>query len=210
MSTLFDLIIRLTPVFEKVTSLMFYIKDTEGKYLYISASLLKLSGKSMSDFLYKKSPQVWGTNKGRVRPLMTDEESMINGELTLIDKTVRMLDYKDDDTYVRVFKTPLYDAEEKNVIGILGVGIDITSDKGVLLSLFHIFFRRLSKSEKRYFFFRTEGHSRAEIARDMDTTIETIDSYRQRIMKKFKVNETEMLFLEKIYRIFINESKAAK
>ena len=206
MDDLLDLIVRMRPVFEKFSSLMFFIKDTQGKYIYASPSLLEFFGKSASEVFYKKSDEVWGENKRRVQPVLTEEKLLLSGEIAMIDRSIRIKNPVGEEKYVRVFKTALYNTTEDKVIGIIGSGINISADRDLLFSLFHIFFRRLSKSEKRYFFFKTGGLSRAMIAREMDTTVETIDSYRQRIIKKFKVNDEEMMLLEKIYKIFVNEN----
>ncbi len=209
MRDLLDLILKIRPVCEKFSNLMFFVKDTQGKYLYASTSMLEFFGKSSNDVLYKKYEDVWGENTGRIKPIMEEESFLISGKCHVIDRNIRLENCRREEKYFRVFKTALYNAEEDEIIGIIGVGLDITGDRGMLFSLFHILFRQLSKSEKRYFFFRTEGLNRTEIARHMDTTLETIDSYRRRIIKKFKVNESEMIMLESIYKIFVNEITSA-
>jgi DNA-binding CsgD family transcriptional regulator len=209
MNDLFDLIVRMRPVSEKFSNIMLFVKDTQGKYLYASTSLLEFFGKASSDVLYKKYEDVWGHNTARLRPVMEEESMLLSGKCRVIDRNIRLENSMREERYFRVFKTALYSENEDEIIGIIGVGLDITGDRGMLFTLFHIFFRQLSKSEKRYFFFRSDGLTRGEIARLMDTTIETIDSYRRRIMKKFKVDEREMMLLENIYRLFLNESYAS-
>lgn len=39
----------------------------------------------------------------------------------------------------------------------------------------------------------------------MNTTVATVDSCRNRIIKKFGVNQDDLLVLENLYRIFIDQ-----
>jgi len=206
MENLVNLIAKITPILENLNGVMIFVKDLDGRYVYITKSFLDVFEKQISDLLYKKAEEVWGKTSKQINLLIEDEKSILSGEFTISDRNICIVNSNLQEKYIRVFKTPLYDIEEKKIIGIITIGIDITSDQSMLFSLLHMFFRRLSKSEKQYFFFRSQGQTRAKISKDMDTTIETIDSYRYRIMKKLKVNDQEMMFLEKIYKLFIDES----
>lgn len=205
MDKLISEIEKLIPFWENMTGVCIFVKDMTGRYIYVNTAFAEFVGRSISSILYKKAEDVW-KNRRQIDLLISDEKSLLNGTVGMVDTVMVMKNSANEDRSMRILKIPLYKDREKEIIGISGICIDITHDREKLLTVLHILFRRLSKSEKQYFFFRSEGRTRAEIAKDMDTTVETVDSYRHRIMKKLVINEKEMFFLESVYRLFIDYS----
>jgi len=205
MSEIFDIIVKMTPSFEKLSVFTFTVKDLDGKYLYISPTLLDFFGKTTSDLLYKKSEDIWPPHSDRYDMLAVDEELIIHGKSVLTSRVLPCRDSSDRQKFLRVLKTPVYDSADENIIGVLGIGFDVSANINAIMLLLQIVFRNLSKTEKMYFFFKSQGFTRAEIAKGMNASLATVDSCRSRIIKKFGVNPDELLVLEKLYTIFVDQ-----
>lgn len=164
MSELFDIIVKMTPSFEKLPVFTFSVKDTDGKYLYVSPSLLEFFGKSISDILYKKTEDVWPAHSNRFELLSADEDAILKGETHLTSRILPVRDSSDREKFIRILKAPIYDSANKSIIGVLGIGYNVTGNISGMMLLLQIVFRNLSKTEKMYFFFRSQGLARAEIA----------------------------------------------
>lgn len=197
---------KLTPSWENMAEVPIFVRDMKGRYVYVNTAFAEFLGRSISSILYKKPEDLWIKNKRQIDIFFRDDRLIFDGVTRMTDSVVVIEDAANRDRFMRIFKTPVFNSHETEILGIIGVAFDITSDREKIFTMLNILFRRLSKSEKQYFFFRTEGRTRAEIAKDMGTTVETIDSFRYRIMKKLFIKEEEMFFLETVYKLFIDYS----
>jgi len=197
---------KLIPYWENMPGLCFFVKDLHGRYVYVNTPFADFVGRSVSSILYKKPEDVWEGNRRQIAQTLDYDEMVIEEEEKAFESVLLIKDAESRERFMQVYKIPVKSSSDGRILGIMGVGYDVTGDREKLFTILQILFRRLSKSEKQYFFFRTEGLSRGQIAKSMSTTVETVDSYRHRIMKKLCINVQEMAFLEIVYKLFIDYS----
>ncbi|MDF3054835.1 MAG: arcB 2 [Gammaproteobacteria bacterium] len=109
-----------------------YIKDLNGRYLWVNdyvvnmagkKSMLDVIGKTDEDFYWKEAALHWKANDREV--IQTKSAKFVEEKLTLLDGTVLPL---------LSSKAPVFN-EEGKIIGVAGNSVDITSQKGILYYL---------------------------------------------------------------------------
>lgn len=104
-----------------------YIKDTESKFIIANQKLMdshrlrtrdQLIGKSDHDFYPEELANKYHS----------DEQAIVRTGKPLINHEERSLDEEGNEIYLSTTKIPLYD-EDRTVIGIVGIGRDITDKR---------------------------------------------------------------------------------
>ena len=96
-----------------------FLKDLEGRYLYVNETVLKNDKLSQDEILGKKDSEIY---PGNISPMFmeTDRETIIKkGAFTFTQMNV-------NNKYLDTYKTPFYD--DGNILGVVGYSIEETAN----------------------------------------------------------------------------------
>ena len=101
-----------------------YVKDREGRFLYANAVVARLMGAERAqDLLGKTDADFYPPEMAA--EFRADEEELTRSGRPLLNKDERRIDANGDEIFLVTTKVPLHD-EQGNVVGLVGVGRDLT------------------------------------------------------------------------------------
>jgi PAS domain S-box-containing protein len=169
-----------------------WIKDSQLRYAWVSASYARAHGKSLADVQGRDDFEIWP------RPLAqrfrSDDEKALraNGPVQSIDS----VPYADGRTARwMVVKFPMPDAG--GATGIAGIGFDLAAreqdgdDAGAQDPEFPL--ERLSARERQVLRLIVDGRTSAEVAESLGLSPKSIDTYRSRLMAKLNIHDLPTL-----------------
>ncbi len=206
MKDLIDEVRRMSSFFERMEGFCVCVKDKKGKYVYVNTCYADIMGETVPNLLYRMAADVWEMSEEEALQIRQDEESLLRGEVGSVRRVMKKKSPQGEDEYYCIIKAPVCSENDNEILGTVAIVVDTSYESSMLLMLLQILLRRLSDAEKRYFFLRTQGLSRAEISKNMNTTVETVDSHRHRVMGKMKINSEEMEEIEGVLRFFLDRA----
>ena len=112
----------LEQVFDCLPDVLFYIKDTEGRYLWVNAALVQRSGlKSRADVIGKASDELFPVSGAGT---IVQDLSVIRNERPFKDLLRLYRTYRGERFWCLSSKFPMYD-EAKRVVGLVGLSRDL-------------------------------------------------------------------------------------
>lgn len=106
-----------------------YIKDKESRFITANKSTIKvMKARSLKNLEGKTDFDFYG--KDVAQPFYDDEQKIIKEGKPMLNKEELGFDYDGNERIISTSKVPFYDPEG-NILGIVGVGRDITDSKGV-------------------------------------------------------------------------------
>ncbi|MGL6108341.1 PAS domain S-box protein [Romboutsia sp.] len=103
-----------------------WIKDLEGKYIYINKELSKMAGKSKDNIIGKKDTEVWA--KKTSKAFRSADIEVIKSKKPKVIKETNIVDGKE--VWVETYKAPILD-EDKNVKFTVGITKNINLIKKI-------------------------------------------------------------------------------
>jgi len=163
-----------------------------GRVVWASPSVKKLFkinsiGKSVFDFIHPDFAELVKYRVSKIGP----NQSLREMEIKWIDSEGRELYIQSSATYVE------YCGQE----AILGVGTDMTQLRNTEKVLVEAIRGILSDREGEFLDLAARGLSRREIAKEMETTDGTVDTYRNRIKEKLRFDSDKLADLIDYIRI---------
>jgi PAS domain S-box-containing protein len=131
-----------------------WMKDENGRYVYLNRTLEKVLGVKLDDWRGKRDDQVWPSEIAG-QYINTDQEVLKSG--LAIEVVERALNRKGEQEYILVLKFPFRDSSGKRYVG--GIGLNITDRRQVEEALkrtkeqlrkFSIHLQELLESEKKH------------------------------------------------------------
>jgi len=195
MQLLIEEILKIKRILESLSSMYFYIKDTECRYVYITSNAEKFLGFSLTEVIYDNN--FFNEN-------LEEEKEILKGIKPQLQRVYYMKRRSDGKpVYMSIEKTPI--KKNDQILGILCAARDVTDIYSEKILLLDLLFRRLTTTEKNYFLFKANDYDRKDIAEKLNTTVGTIDQYRYRILEKLKLTQEEFDVLKELYLKMIDD-----
>ena len=107
---------------------LIYWKNKKSQYIGFNKNVIQLSGLSREELYGKTDADLnWGSKEAESF-MQDDQEVMSTGKIKVTEQEIPVKRKDGNNIILRTEKTPLHD-KDGNVIGILGVAIDITDQK---------------------------------------------------------------------------------
>ncbi|MBF2065824.1 MAG: PAS domain S-box protein [Calothrix sp. C42_A2020_038] len=111
----------------QTTPTFIYVKDRDGKFLMANPATLEAIGKSETEVIGKTDLEFLADREQALMVMENDRSVMIHGQVQVFEETVQFP--KGTHTYISS-KSPYYD-DNGNIIGLIGVSIDVTERKQI-------------------------------------------------------------------------------
>ncbi len=169
-----------------------WIKDSQLRYAWVSASYSRVHGKSLQEMQGCADFDVWPEELAR-RFRQDDEKALrANGPVQSVDA----VPYSDGGAARwMVVKFPLPD--ETGALGVAGIGFDITArhpdELGESGQDPENPLERLSSRERQVLRLVVDGRTSAEVGESLGLSPKSIDTYRSRLMAKLNIEDLPAL-----------------
>lgn len=194
MNLLIEKIKSLKDIFETL-DFCIYVKDTEGRIVYMNPAFIKFTGYSYSSILYEQAVDFLKGNTAQIRESAEDDIKILSGSFAKTTRVMHLLNYNDETIVMKVLKTPL--KHKTKIVGILGIAEDVSANYRLHYIGVERTIRPLSPGERRVLFMYSRGLNRAEVAKALNSTPSATDTTWQRAREKLKLGDGDLkLFLQ--------------
>lgn len=103
-----------------------YVKDLEGKYIYINQNIVNLFGIEPCDIIGKDDSEFFDLS--RHTQLLENDQRVINEKITIESEEENYIKAISETRYYQTTKSPIFN-DDGEVVGLYGVSTDITEQK---------------------------------------------------------------------------------
>jgi PAS domain S-box-containing protein len=193
MELLIEKIKSLKDVFEPLDFCVF-VKDPEGRIIYMNPAFAKFTGYSFGEILYEKTDSFLKGNTLLIRESLLDDVKILSGATQKTTRVLHLYNAHNEIMVMRLIKTPL--THQKKIIGILGVAENVSDNYRLHYICIERTIQKLSPAERRVLFMYSRGLNRAEVAKALSLSPSTADTLWQRAREKLDLaNDDLKLFL---------------
>jgi|GEM_PF-3087469 len=179
---------------------MFFIKDLDGRYIWVNTAAEKLLNKTLSEIFMEKN--IFNDD-------IEAEKKLISGETKHIIRYYHLHRAIDKQpVYVKAVKSVMR-AKDKTPIGIFLSAHDESEYKNRDLFYAQIILRQLSPKEKEYFVFSMNRNNK-QTATELQVSKSRASQYKTAIMDKLKLTEEEYDKLQLEIKSLFDDSTAKK
>jgi DNA-binding CsgD family transcriptional regulator len=115
-----------------------------------------------------------------------EDEKIISGELNNSERIYNGINAAGERAHIKIFKTPL--KSKDHIIGIIGIGIDITEEYITEEILIQKGIWTLAPLEKTYLFMMARGRTRKQIYRELNISEVQGDKIKSNLIRKLDLN----------------------
>ena len=200
-------IVKYYELFEKLGPILFFAKDLHGRYIYGNTAFVKFAGGKQTVY-YKRTEEIFPDSMRQMKMLQEEDTKLISGEKEISIRRSDLKNSKGTPVSLIVAKLPATGEKSGNIVGILGLGIDITLFKNGFFVLFEKYLKRLSPQERTYFFEMSRKLSRKDIAKVMNIFEEHGDKIKSEILRKLDLKDQpeEISLILRIYRMLMSDN----
>lgn len=176
-----------------------FIKDPEGRIVYMNPAFVRFTGFNFGEILYEKTDSFLKGNTILIRESLLDDAKILSGESVKTLRILHLFNAHDEIMVMRLFKTPL--RHKNKIIGVLGIAEDVSDNYRLHYIGIERTVQKLSPGERRVLFMYSRGFSRAEVAKALNVSASAADTTWQRARDKLKLQDADL----KLFLRFFND-----
>jgi len=201
MKLLIEKIKSIKDFFEDIDFCMF-VKDREGRIVFMNPAFIHFTGCSCSEIMYEKSADFLRGNTIQIRESLGDDADIISGRITKTIRVMHLLNIRNEPVVMRVIKTPM--SHRKEIVGVLCITEDVSDNYRMHYVWVERAVEKLSPGERMILFQYSRGLKRAEVARALNLSPSAADTTWQRAREKLALSEGDLKLFLRFYNDLID------
>ena len=172
------------PVLDVMDKVVFFIKDTDARYVLVNHSLVQRLGcKRAEDLLGQTSAQMFAAAQGNV--YIEQDLQVLQQGMSITDKLELHVYSHGELGWCLTYKHPIYDVTGR-IIGLMGVSLDLASDE-------------LNQTKASHKFGKIETHIREHLSEDIrvqtlaDLIGMSVSQLERRLKKNFHMTPKQLI-----------------
>jgi len=201
MKLLIEKIKSLKEFFEDIDFCMF-VKDLEGRVVFMNPAFIQFTGYSYSEIMYESSADFLRGNTIQIRESLRDDIEIISGRSAKTIRIMHLLNARDETKVMRVIKTPM--CNRKQIVGVLCIAEDVSDNYRMHYVWVERAIGKLSAGERMVLFQYSRGLKRSEVAKALNRSTTGTDTTWQRAREKLALSEGDLKLFLKFYNDLID------